>query len=470
MVFSSTSFVIFLAITLVAYFSTRNLLLRQSLLVLASFVFYGFWDYRFVALLAYVTGIAWSGAWAVARWPERKKTALWIVIALQLGQLCFFKYTNFLLGTFFDLGSAIGLQPSKPRFDILLPIGVSFYTFHGISYVVDVYRGKLERPHNLLVVALYISFFPQLVAGPIVRADVFIPQSLRVLRLDTRDLIVGLKFITVGLIYKCIFADRLAPLVDRIFSKPEAFDNLTLLTAALGFYSQIYFDFAGYSTMAIGVSRLFGFTLPKNFDFPYRATSITEFWKRWHISLSTWLRDYLYIPLGGNRLGERRQYVNLMLTMLLGGLWHGSSYNFVVWGGLHGAALALHKRWMVASAPLRTRPNARWVWPMAAWLLTQMFVLCTWLPFRAESFADTGQFVAALSGLRAEDGLRSAPLPWALLTIPILADHLLVANKALPVFPWPKRPWLALVLLALCFAWALPFVTMELQSFIYFQF
>jgi alginate O-acetyltransferase complex protein AlgI len=468
MAFNSASFVLLLLVTLLGYFSTRNLLVRQLLLVVVSAAFYAVWDYRFVALLFYVTFVAYAGGQAVRRWPSRGRAILFVAVALQLSQLLFFKYTNFLWANLGELTNLFGAQLQPARFDIVLPVGVSFYTFHGISYVVDVYRGKLERPQSPLVVALYIAFFPQLIAGPIVRADVFIPQSKQVLQLDTRDLIVGFKFITVGLIYKCVFADRLAPLVDQVFQHPEQFQNGVLARAALGFYAQIYFDFAGYSTMAIGVSRLFGFKLPKNFDFPYRATSITDFWKRWHISLSSWLRDYLYIPLGGNRAGRVQQYRNLMLTMLLGGLWHGASFNFVFWGGLHGAALSVHKWW--SGWAERIPSSVRFVHLVLAWALTQAFVLLAWIPFRAESFEDTLTFSSALLGVRDDADLQPHAIPMVLLVLPILVDHLLVQNRKLPAFPWPKRPWLVLAVLALCFTLALPFIIMETTGFIYFQF
>jgi alginate O-acetyltransferase complex protein AlgI len=470
MLFNSSAFVVFLLLTLAVYWAVPWLVVRRVLLVMASLVFYAWWDYRFVALLVYVTLVAYGAARAIRARPEHGRKILALTLLLQLGQLAIFKYTNFLLASVTDLAALAGASVETPRLDIVLPVGVSFYTFHGISYVVDVYRGKLKEPQKLLIVALYIVFFPQLVAGPIVRADVFIPQSQRPARLDTRDLITSMKLVTIGLVCKSVFADRLAPLVDAIFKAPETFDNLTLASAALGFYSQIYFDFVGYSTMAIGFSRLFGFKLPKNFDFPYRATSITDFWRRWHISLSSWLRDYLYIPLGGNRHGTLAQYRNLFLTMLLGGLWHGASYNFVLWGGLHGLALAAHKLWLSrfplqhATAPLRyTRATL-------GWLLTQIFVLVAWVPFRAESFADTGNVLGALTFTRLDDGLKAAALPLSLLVLPIVAEHLLLQSPWIPAIRWPRRPLLILATLGVCLALVLPLMELQVQNFIYFQF
>ncbi len=470
MLFNSADFVVFLLATLALYWATPSLLLRRAVLLSASLVFYAWWDYRFLALIAYVTVVAYAAAWAVHWRPSQAKRIVGLTLFLQLGQLAIFKYTNFFLASVGDVAHLFGFTLQPPALSIVLPIGVSFYTFHGISYVVDVYRGKLPRPLGLSVVALYIAFFPQLVAGPIVRADVFIPQTERPARLDSRDLIVAMKLITIGLICKSVFADRLAPLVDAIFKTPGKFDNPTLISAVFGFYSQIYFDFVGYSTIAIGVSRLFGFKLPRNFDFPYRSTNITEFWRRWHISLSTWLRDYLYIPLGGNRSGPVKQYRNLFLTMLLGGLWHGASYNFVLWGAAHGLALGAHKLFRSRWPSLLVTSGARYAWIPLAWLLTQGFVLVAWIPFRAASLGDTSIMLRALMFSRDAGGLQSQVIPFSLIAFPILVEHLLVQNPRLPALPWPKRPVVVLVVVGICFALVLPLLELKVQNFIYFQF
>lgn len=470
MLFNSAEFVVFLALTFTAYWALPWLAARRALLIVASLAFYAWWDYRFVALLLYVTVVAYLAARGVARWPAQGKRIVGLSLVLQLGQLAIFKYTNFLLGAASDLAQLAGSHVTIRPLTILLPIGVSFYTFHGISYVVDVYRKKLERPLSLPVVMLYIVFFPQLVAGPIVRADLFIPQTERPARLGARDLIVALKLICIGLICKSVFADRLGPLVDKVFAAPAKFDNHTLASAAVGFYSQIYFDFVGYSTMAIGLSRLFGFKLPRNFDYPYRSTSITEFWRRWHISLSSWLRDYLYIPLGGNRLGTFKQYRNLFLTMLIGGLWHGASYNFLLWGAAHGLALAVHKLFRTHFPTAFAAGAPRWAWVPLAWFLTQAFVLLMWVPFRAPSLGDTGLIWGALLGARDDAGLKGRALPWTLLGLPILVEHLLLQNPRLPALPWPRKPLLILALVAACLALILPLLELKVQNFIYFQF
>jgi D-alanyl-lipoteichoic acid acyltransferase DltB (MBOAT superfamily) len=469
MLFNSAAFVVFLLVTLAVYWGSSSLAVRRIVLLIASLVFYAFWDFRFLALIAYVTGVAYAGARAMQAWPGYRKRILVASIVLELAELVFFKYTNFLLETLGHVAKTFGLSLPVSHVDILLPVGISFYTFHGVSYVVDVYRGKLSKTYDLISVALYIVFFPQLVAGPIVRADVFLPQLERTAKLDTRDLIIGVKFATIGLVYKCVFADRLGPFVDDVFGSPAAYDRPSLLSAALGFYSQIYFDFAGYSLTAIGVSRLFGFRLPKNFDFPYRSTSVTEFWRRWHISLSSWLRDYLYIPLGGNRRGAVLQYRNLMLTMLLGGLWHGASVNFLVWGGLHGVALAVHKLFRTLRPLERATGFVHVLRSSAAWFLTQAFVLVAWVPFRARTLSNTVTVLRAfLPG--SDAGFRAAAIPLTLLFLPLLADHVLVGNPKLPAIPWPRRPLLVLGMVGVCFALALPFLELKVRNFIYFQF
>lgn len=470
MLFNSASFVVFLLATLALYWALPLLLLRRAVLLVASLVFYAWWDYRFLGLIAYVTLVAHAAAWAVHWWPQRGKSILGLTLFLQLGQLAVFKYANFFSAGVGDVAHLLGLTVRPPTFSIVLPVGVSFYTFHGVSYVVDVYRGKLPRPLGLSVVALYIAFFPQLVAGPIVRAEVFVPQAMLPARLDSRGVMVAMKLITIGLICKSVFADRLGPLVDAIFKTPARFDNATRVSAVLGFYSQIYFDFVGYSTIGIGVSRLFGFTLPRNFDFPYRSTSISEFWRRWHISLSTWLRDYLYIPLGGSRAGPLRQYRNVLLTMLLGGLWHGASYNFVLWGSAHGFALIVHKVFRSRWPSLLAIGPARYAWAPLAWLLTQGFVLLAWVPFRAASLADTSTMLRAFTFAPDSIGLRSQAIPLSLVVLPILIEHLLVQNPRLPALPWPRRPLLVLMVAGVCLALVLPLLELTVRNFIYFQF
>jgi alginate O-acetyltransferase complex protein AlgI len=320
---------------------------------------------------------------------------------------------------------------------------------------------------------LYIAFFPQLVSGPIVRATVFLPQLAQKQALDGGDLFVALQSIGLGFLYKVAFADAIAPFVDSVFKAPAQFSWIYLLAGGLGFYCQIYFDFNGYSLIAIGVSRLFGYRLPDNFNFPYCATSLTNFWHRWHISLSTWLRDYLYIPLGGNRGPLLKQLRNLMCTMLLGGLWHGASWNFVLWGGIHGAVLCAEKVIRGRDPRKEQRAFALSVSLGLGWILTQFIVFLLWIPFRASNFQDTLNFITGIFSLRA--GLASVEqqagmIPWLLLLLPVFCDTFVVRSlKA-----WREKPALTpelafaiLVLATLCVGLL---AKTGLRPFIYFQF
>src|SRR6202162_1407404 len=274
---------------------------------------------------------------------SRRKVILAASIGVDLLILAFFKYYNFFLSNVVAALADLGVSVDVPTLRIVLPIGISFYTFHAISYVVDVYRGKIERETSFVNVALYISFFPQLIAGPIVRATFIMPQIRRERPYSRSQQAMGVRLLLRCFIYKAVIADMLAQVADPVFAHLDQYDAHALLTATVAFYGQIYFDFAGYSSMAIGTARLFGYRFPRNFDYPYGSTSVTEFWRRWHMSLSFWLRDYLYIPLGGNRGGMFAVYRNLMLTMLLGGLWHGAAWNYVIWGLLHGFGLCVNK-------------------------------------------------------------------------------------------------------------------------------
>lgn len=310
----------------------------------------------------------------------------WLValsLFIDLGLLAYFKYTNFFAGM---VSQMIGnnFQP----WDIFLPVGISFFTFQSMSYTIDVYRGSLKPLPRILDYAFYVSFFPQLVAGPIVRASDFAPQIHKPV-IITRDMFArGVYFIIIGLFKKAVISDYISlNFVDRIFDNPTLYSGLENLLGVYGYALQIYCDFSGYSDMAIGIALLLGFHFPLNFNAPYRSTSITDFWRRWHISLSSWIRDYIYVSLGGNRKGKLRQYVNLVITMLLGGLWHGASLNFVAWGGMHGLALAAHKYFgqeiLHHDRSYRSTGIRKWV----AILLTFHFVCFTWIFFRHTSFA-----------------------------------------------------------------------------------
>ncbi len=299
MIFTSLTFMVFFGVIFAAYWCLPGLRTKHVFLLIASIVFYSWWDYRFLALIGFVITVSYLGAIGLDRFRDRPKFIVSLVITLLLAVLGVFKYASFLLQAVADMLHMAGLDVAAPQLSIVLPVGISFFTFHGISYIVDVYRRKIPVEYDFLKVSLYILFFPQLIAGPIVRASNFMPQLAKEPKFDSDDVLRGIKLFLIGLLYKSIIADSIAPYVDSVYGDLASYGPADQMLATLGFYTQIYFDFAGYSIMAIGVSRTLGYRLPRNFNFPYASLSVTEFWRRWHISLSTWLRDYLYISLGG---------------------------------------------------------------------------------------------------------------------------------------------------------------------------
>ena len=386
MIFSSGIFLfLFLGFTLIYNLLGKADTLRILFVTLFSYYFYYKSSGLFFWLLALVTTSDYFIAKAIAQVKEKggvAKTLVFLSLLLDLGLLVFFKYTNFLGESICTLLENCGVHvPSyitgsylqgvvwQPR-DIFLPVGISFFTFQSLSYTIDVYRGNIKPLNRLLDYAFYVSFFPQLVAGPIVRARDFIPQIRRPLIVTEQMFGTGVFLIIAGLFKKAVISDYISVnFVERIFDQPDLYSGLENLLAVYGYTLQIYCDFSGYSDMAIGIALLLGFQFPKNFDSPYKSASITEFWRRWHISLSSWLKDYLYISLGGNRHGKFRQYFNLLMTMLLGGLWHGASLNFILWGGFHGILLCLDKIWHSLCgvlSPLTYLPSKRNPSPVGA--------------------------------------------------------------------------------------------------------
>lgn len=380
MTFFSLSYLIFFLIVyaLILLFNSKKLKLsekrqmacKHGILLIASYFFYGWWDYRFCALMLFLSVIAWFSARKIEQ-QQNRKLYTFIGVVVPLVVLGIFKYFNFFVSSFCSL---FGID-SSGVLEILLPVGISFYTFQSLSYTIDVLRGSIKSA-SLADVLLYISFFPQLVAGPIVRASDFMPQLNRNHRLTLQDLSQGVQIFLMGLFKKVVLADNLSPFVDHVFEKPLAFSSGTVILAVIAYSIQIYCDFSGYSDMAIGSARCLGYNFQPNFNMPYISKNVTEFWKRWHISLSTWLQEYLYIPLGGNRKGNR--YLNLMITMILGGLWHGANYTFIIWGFLHGLALCIHKLFLKR----RKRKGATAVWGLLSMLLTYGFVCVCWVFFR----------------------------------------------------------------------------------------
>ena len=375
---------------------------RKLVLVAASYWFYAQWDWRFCFLLAGSSVWTWGAGLLLGRaaGDRTRRAVVGVAVAGHLLLLGVFKYADFFIGSANDLLHRAGLARELPFIEILLPVGISFFTFHGISYVVDVYRDQVAVCRRLVDMLLYISFFPQLVAGPIVRAAFFLPQLYAP---DTRrfDPVPALLLIAGGLFKKVVIATGLATLlVDPVFADPGHATSIDLLLAGYGYAVQIYCDFSAYTDIAIGVAALLGYAFPPNFDQPYRAASLQEFWRRWHISLSFWLRDYLYKPLGGSRRGRVRTLVNLMVTMLLGGIWHGAAWKFVTWGALHGGGLVVN-RLLQPFRLFRGRGGH-----LLAVLLTFHFVCFAWLFFRADSFETVLLFLDQLASL--EPGMQQA--------------------------------------------------------------
>jgi len=383
MLFNSLTFLIFFSVVMLSLYIFKKQNIRRIILLLASYFFYGYWDWRFLSLILLSTCVDYFAGERIYQTDDKRKKKLYLTLSLvtNLGLLGFFKYFNFFIESANSVFSGLGLNLTT--LNIILPVGISFYTFQTLSYTIDIYKGNLKPTSSFLNFAVFVSFFPQLVAGPIVRAKEFLPQIERGVRFDKREIHDGLQIFLFGMVKKVLIADRLAFFVDKVFEAPAVFDSLTIWLAVIAYSIQIYCDFSGYSDMAIGLAKCMGFDLPINFRMPYISKNITEFWRRWHITLSTWLRDYLYIPLGGNRKGELRTYLNLMITMLLGGLWHGASWNFVVWGGIHGIGLAIHKIFMKLRT---TKKRGNVVMTIFSMMVTYVFVITCWVFFRAQNF------------------------------------------------------------------------------------
>ncbi len=472
MVFNSLTFLLFFLIVLVLHHLPLRWSVKKFNLLLASYLFYAAWNPPFVILLWVSTLVDWFVARRMARAENRaaRRGFLFLSLGVNLGLLGFFKYGNFALENFVLLLEGLGVAYRPPALDIILPIGISFYTFQTLSYTLDVYRGKIKPWPSFLDFALFVTFFPQLVAGPIVRAVDFLPQCSQPRKATQNQLGWGFVLLTTGLFQKVVLADiLLAPVVDQVYQAPRMAGFLDAWVGTLAFSGQIFFDFAGYSTCAIGVALCLGFVLPDNFRSPYAAIGFSDFWRRWHISLSTWLRDYLYIPLGGNRCGPLRTQVNLILTMLLGGLWHGAAWPFVVWGGLHGLYLmgerVVHRLWGEHPWADKSSVKAFLV------LLTYFLVCITWVFFRAPDFSSAFTLLTAMFG-GGPDGLWITPLEVQTVlgvTLTLLAFHAALRDTR-PEQLWGRIPWwgrsFALASLLLCLILAQG----EDRAFIYFQF
>ena len=403
MLFNSLTFVVFFLVVLAAYWTVRSWEARKNLLLVASYIFYGAWNPPFAALLFATTALDFYLGRQMGKVHTPAERRLWLVIsvAVNLSMLGFFKYGNFLLENFQWVLARGGIQYKPPHLDVFLPIGISFYTFHSLSYTLDIYRGVMRPTRSLRDFTLAVSFFPQLVAGPIVRAGDFLPQLDAPPKPQPGRFLWGLFLMTLGLFEKIVLADTmLAGSADRVFGYAGPLVALDSWMGVMAFAGQIFFDFAGYSTCAIGAALCLGFHLKDNFRFPYAAIGFSDFWRRWHISLSTFLRDYLYIPLGGNRHGPARAMVNLVIVMFLGGLWHGAAWTFVVWGLLHGSYLAIER---LIKAVFKEQPewSKGFAFQFLIGLTTYVAVLVTWVYFRATNFETASRLIAGMFGRHA---------------------------------------------------------------------
>jgi len=453
MLFNSFHFFIFFGFFFFLYYLSRNhLRIQNSLILIGSYIFYGSWDERFLVLIIvstvtdYVTGLRISGekltrqqimratifmlvgtliailpTFAESLWIlgsvvcflfvailivcsidkftlNHRKWYLFVSICVNLGLLGVFKYTNFFSASLVDFANVFGWHLDQITLNVILPVGISFYTFQTMSYSIDIYRGKMKPTHNLLEMASFVAFFPQLVAGPIERASHLLPQFFKSRQLNKSDFTSGLWLFIWGLYKKVVIADNLAPIADRVFSNPETMTSGDLIAGLIAFTFQIYCDFSGYSDMARGSARMLGFDIMLNFKLPYFSRTPSEFWQRWHISLSSWLRDYLYIPLGGNRGTTFRTYRNLTLTMVLGGLWHGANWTFIAWGAYQGFILVLY-RLLAIDNWLHSRPTNNIINKLQDILLISiMFILIVigWLFFRADSLTVVASFLSGI--------------------------------------------------------------------------
>jgi len=401
MLFNSIEFVVFFTVVLCIIVIIKTRRFQHLFLLGSSYFFFYFSSNYLITLLIISTILDFFVGKEIFNSSSKKKKKILLIISLagNLGLLGFFKYADFAITQFNIFGNSLDLAAEIPLLHLALPIGISFYTFQTISYTVDIYRGHLEPSKSFWEFALFVSFFPQLVAGPIVRAKTFLPQlrekiesfgagnKLRQIVIQNYQLKMGITMMSFGFLKKMFFADNIAPLANEIFLNPIGLDSASIMLGTIAFGIQIYCDFSGYSDIAIGAALILGFKFPKNFNKPYFATSPSDFWNRWHISLSTWLRDYFYFPLGGNRKSSGRTYLNLITVMFFGGLWHGASWNFVIWGLLHGSYLSIHKiisdkfPKVVNSIFFKTR-----VGKLVSLLIMQYLVFLTWIPFRVREF------------------------------------------------------------------------------------
>jgi alginate O-acetyltransferase complex protein AlgI len=473
--FNSLQFWFFFAVFAFFYFRLKHQG-QNRLILVGSYIFYGAWDWRFVGLLILTTAIDWFVALRISDAPDRPHKKRWLAVSIttDLSILGFFKYYNFFTESLVALASQAGvtLEPSLLR--VILPVGISFYTFQSLAYTVDVFRGRVSATRSLLEYAVYVAFFPQLVAGPIERGWHMLQQVQRNRHVTRENVAEGVYLISWGLFKKVFIADNLSKIVTAVFEGPGPHDGLTTLIAVYAFAFQIYCDFSGYTDIARGLARTMGFSLLLNFNLPYLATNPSEFWRRWHISLSTWLRDYLYIPLGGNRKGTSRTYVNLMITMLLGGLWHGAAWTFVIWGAYHGLLLCVHRALRpVLASILQARSVLGAALSRGVRTFVMFHLVCVgWIFFRARSLGQVTEFLSSLAGGLAwsERGQYYLSCLVGLIGFLLIVQLFQAIRRDLLILHRPRGLWLRATLYLYLYCSMLFLGNLGAKEFIYFQF
>ena len=470
MLFTEIVFIPFLFITFILFFLLRkHRRLQILLLLIASYIFYGWWNVKFLWLLVFTSLMDYNlGNWIYkARKPQKRKIFLWMSLIVNLGVLGYFKYANFFIESTKALFTTFGITSGLHTLDIILPVGISFYTFQSLSYTLDIYFGKIKPTNSMLNFLTFVAAFPQLVAGPIVRAQELLPQLDKNFFDKSDD--KGVYYIFYGLIKKMLVADMLGfYLVDNIFADPSAHSSLELMVGLYAYAFQIFFDFSAYSDIAIGLGKIFGLDFPVNFRFPYTARNPTEFWHKWHITLSTWFRDYLYIPMGGNRVSHLRHIFNLMVVMLVGGLWHGANWTFVVWGGLHGIYLVVHK---LLPKPKQVNAN------MAVDILKILFffhlVCLTWIFFRSPDLTSALAYLKGILNFSFEFKKYPASLVSWLLGVSVFLHYVCEPRLERIVNKLSRVHWMVSVVMFFALFALLSYLDeLEIrhQAFIYFQF
>ena len=470
MLFNSLTFLAFFSIVYPLFWALPSWNAKKQMLLVASYLFYAAWNPPYTILILVSTVVDFELAKRIWQTENlsRKKLLLIFSLISNLGLLSYFKYGKLALDSFSGLLGAFGFIYHAPNSNILLPIGISFYTFASLSYTIDVYRGQVKSDWKFLDYALFVSFFPHLVAGPIVRANYLLPQIENPKMPSFNQVGWGLTFVFIGLFCKVVLADNtFAPIADELYKSPVTRSWFDAWVGVLSFSGQIYYDFSGYSLCAIGLALCFGFYFPDNFRHPYAARGFSDFWRRWHISLSSWLRDYLYFSLGGNRVGKFRTYINIMLVMLIGGMWHGASWMFALWGGLHGLYLLIERA-------IHKLPESKWLLVLAKKPLPELatFILVTlaWIPFRAASLTDASTTFESLFNFRTFSKPDNTQFIAIMAIIITIKWHLALRDTSLEATLSKLLPTVQAVAISICLVTIFLYSGGDQRAFLYFQF